>query len=137
MVKDIKLNNPILIDGKKRKSLKYDTEEITVEHFAKAEGLKASSLQKQSGTMMVSPVAETDYSMHLYLGFMAIIAYDETHNQSDDEGSIDIEDLKRIKGHDIKKVMEIGRNFMLKSEDDMTEDEDNTSVSTPNTSEDA
>jgi uncharacterized protein (DUF2225 family) len=119
MVKEIKLRNNLLINGEKVNTLQYDTEEITVEHFAKAEGLKAQSLQKQSGTMMVSPVAETDYSMHLYLGFMAVIALAEQQ-----EKSIDINDLKRIKGHDLKKIMEVGRNFMLNSEEDTTEEED-------------
>ena len=131
MVKEIKLHNKLIINGTCVDKLKYDTEEITVEHFAKAEGLKAQSLQKQSGTMMVSPVAETDYSMHLYLGFMAVIALAEQQ-----EESIDINDLKRIKGHDLKKIMEVGRNFMLNSEEDSTEEE-NTEELTEDTSENA
>lgn len=131
MIKEIKLHNKLLINGEKVDTLQYDTEEITVEHFAKAEGLKAQSLQKQSGTMMVSPVAETDYSMHLYLGFMAVIALAEQQ-----EKSIDINDLKRIKGHDLKKIMEVGRNFMLNSEEDMTEEE-NTEELTESISENA
>ncbi|MCH5315722.1 MAG: early nodulin 20 (N-20) [Eubacterium sp.] len=129
MIKEIKLHNKLLVNGETVDTLEYDTEEITVEHFAKAEGLKAQSLQKQSGTMMVSPVAETDYSMHLYLGFMAVIALAEQQKKS-----IDINDLKRIKGHDLKKIMEVGRNFMLNSEEDTTEEED-TEESTENTSE--
>lgn len=129
MSNKIKLHNPILVNGQKVNELEYDTEKITVEHFTKAEGLKASSLQKQSGSMLVSPVAETDYSMHLYLGFMAIIAVSE-----EGDNTIDVSDLKRIKGHDLKRVMEIGRNFMLKSEEDTTEEED-ISNSTQNTSE--
>ncbi len=128
MIKEIKLRNKLLVNGKTVEKLNYDTEEITVEHFAKAEGLKAQSLQKQSGTMMVSPVAETDYSMHLYLGFMAIIACDD---------SIDINDLKRIKGHDLKKVMEIGRNFMLNSEEDTTDKEESIDELTEDISENA
>lgn len=131
MIKEIKLRNKLLINGVKVNILQYDTEEITVEHFAKAEGLKAQSLQKQSGTMMVSPVAETDYSMQLYLGFMAVIALAEQQ-----EKSIDINDLKRIKGHDLKKIMEVGRNFMLNSEEDMTEEE-NTEELTESISENA
>jgi len=131
MVKEIKLHNKLVINGACVDTLKYDTEEITVEHFAKAEGLKAQSLQKQSGTMMTSPVAETDYSMHLYLGFMAVIALAEQQGES-----IDINDLKRIKGHDLKKIMEVGRNFMLNSEEDSTEEED-TEELTEDTSESA
>lgn len=131
MVKEIQLHNKLLINGDIVNTLQYDTEEITVEHFAKAEGLKAQSLQKQSGTMMVSPVAETDYSMHLYLGFMAVIALAEQQGKS-----IDINDLKRIKGHDLKKIMEVGRNFMLNSEEDMTEEE-NTEELTESISENA
>lgn len=131
MIKEIQLHNKLLINGDIFDTLQYDTEEITVEHFAKAEGLKAQSLQKQSGTMMVSPVAETDYSMHLYLGFMAVIALAEQQGKS-----IDINDLKRIKGHDLKKIMEVGRNFMLNSEEDMTEEE-NTEELTESISENA
>lgn len=132
MSETLKLKNAILINGNKVNELEYDTEEITVEHFTRAEGLKGSSLQKQSGTMMASAVAETDYSMHMYLGFMAIIAVSEKG-----DNVIDVQDLMRIKGHDITAIMHIGRNFMLKSEEDMTEEEDSTSESTQNTSEDA
>lgn len=132
MRKTLELKNAILIDGKKVKKLDYDTEEITIDHFTRAEGLKGSSLQKQSGTMMASPVAETDYSMHLYLGFMAIIAVSE---QGDN--SVDVQDLMRIKGYDLTAIMHIGRNFMLQSAEDTTDDEDNTSTSTQNISEDA
>lgn len=121
MVKTIKLKNSLLVNGKAINELQYDTEEITVEHFAKAEGMKAQALQKQSGTMMVSPVAETDYSMHIYLGYMAVIALADKNGES-----IDVNDLKRIKGHDLKKIMEVGRNFMLKSEEDSTEEESST-----------
>ncbi len=131
MVKTIKLHNKLLINGTAVSELNYDTDEITVEHFAKAEGMKAQSLQKQSGTMLVSPVAETDYSMHLYLGFMAIIALAEKEQKS-----IDINDLKRVKGHDLKKIMEVGRNFMLGSEEAATE-KDDTTKSQENTSENA
>lgn len=131
MVKTIKLHNKLLINGTAVSELNYDTDEITVEHFAKAEGMKAQSLQKQSGTMLVSPVAETDYSMHLYLGFMAIIALAEKEQKS-----IDINDLKRVKGHDLKKIMEVGRNFMLGSEEAATE-KDDTTKSQESTSENA
>lgn len=131
MVKTIKLHNKLLINGTAVSKLNYDTDEITVEHFTKAEGMKAQSLQKQSGTMLVSPVAETDYSMHLYLGFMAIIALAEKEQKS-----IDINDLKRVKGHDLKKIMEVGRNFMLGSEEAATE-KDDTTKSQENTSENA
>ncbi|MFR7829184.1 MAG: hypothetical protein ACLU23_05300 [Eubacterium sp.] len=131
MVKTIKLHNKLLINGTAVSELNYDTDEITVEHFAKAEGMKAQSLQKQSGTMLVSPVAETDYSMHLYLGFMAIIALAEKEQKS-----IDINDLKRVKGHDLKKIMEVGRNFMLGSEEVATE-KDDTTKSQESTSENA
>lgn len=131
MVKTIKLHNKLLINGTAVSELNYDTDEITVEHFAKAEGMKAQSLQKQSGTMLVSPVAETDYSMHLYLGFMAIIALAEKEQKS-----IDINDLKRVKGHDLKKIMEVGRNFMLSSEEVATE-KDDTTKSQESTSENA
>ena len=47
-----------------------------------------------------------DLSLHLYLGFAAIVAVNPSY---------DFSDLERIKGRDVVEVMTIGRNFMLAS----------------------
>ena len=55
----------------------------------------------------ISPAAEFDFGLHLYLGFAAIVAANPEY---------DFSDVERIKGADIVKVMGIGRNFMFASE---------------------
>ena len=55
----------------------------------------------------ISPAAEFDFGLHLYLGFAAIIAANPSY---------DFSDVERIKGHDVVEVMAIGRNFILASE---------------------
>lgn len=83
------LSNPITINGKKVKTLTYDTGAITVGMFAEAEALKLRA-------------TELDYSMHLYLAMMAITAVNS---------DIDIADLERISGPDVMELVRIGRNF--------------------------
>ena len=105
------LKNPIEINGKKVTELKYDTEAITAQQFAQADAKKMLASGTKSGNL--SGAAELDFSFHLYLGFAAIIAVDV---------SIDFSDLERLRGADIKEVMKIGRNFMLGSEENSTDD---------------
>ena len=78
------LSNPITINGKKVKTLTYDTGAITVGMFAEAEALKLRA------------------TMHLYLAMMAITAVNS---------DIDIADLERISGPDVMELVRIGRNF--------------------------
>lgn len=132
MPETLKLKNPILIEGIKTKELLFDTEAITAALFCKAEGMKAKELQKNSDTMMAAPVAETDYSMHLYLGFVAIQAAEEEAGKR----VVTVDDLNRVRGTDVNAIMRIGRNFMLKSEED-EEDEEEISDSPQNKSENA
>ncbi|MEE3480291.1 MAG: hypothetical protein VZQ81_09790, partial [Succiniclasticum sp.] len=72
---------------------------------------------KNKGISGVSPALNS--SLHLYLGYEAIIA---------ENPDIDITDLERIKGHDIMKVVAIGRNFTQASveEEEATETPDST-----------
>lgn len=99
----LKLNHPIQVGtqegAKELTELTYDPEEITPQMFARADAKKG----KAGGTSGVS-MAEVDYGMHLYLGFMAILAVNP---------QLDLNDLERIKGSDLVVVMHIGRNFML------------------------
>ncbi len=50
--------------------------------------------------------AETDYGLHLYLGFMSIIAVNPSY---------DIKDLGADQGFDVMNIMRIGRNFIIRS----------------------
>jgi hypothetical protein len=102
----IKLANPITVNGKQVAELQYNTEEITGAMFCEAD----SKRRFAAGTKNVSiaPAAEFDYGLHLYLGFAACVAA---------APEIDFSDLERIHGVDIVNVMEVGRNFIMKSED--------------------
>ena len=97
----IKLANPIKIDGKQVKELTYATNEITAAMFVEADTHKMSAGGTQR-TGNVSGAAEIDYGLHLYLGFMAIIAVNP---------QIDVSDLERIHGSDVVDIMRLGRGF--------------------------
>lgn len=110
-MKDIlKLKNPILINGVETTEVTYDTNEIDGILFATAESKRkaAAGLKNTS----ITPAAEFDFGLHLYLGFAAIIAVNK---------HIDFSDVERIKGHDVVEVMAIGRNFMLGSDKEQPE----------------
>ena len=103
----IKLAKPILIDGRDITELKYDTDAITPELFSEAEGIK-NKATKQITKGSYAGAMELDYSFHLYLGVAAIVAVNPGY---------EFEDVLRIKGHDIRKVIGIGRSFMTESDD--------------------
>ena len=102
MSKTLVLTNPITIDGKQVKELTYDPMKITVDNFLDAAALAASS--ERSTRVSVKALAN-DWSMHLYLGFFAIIA---------ENPSIDVADLKRMSGYDVLAVADIGWLFTLR-----------------------
>lgn len=117
----LKLKNPIKIDGKDVAELTYDANEIDGILFATAEAKRKSAAGMKN--VSITPAAEFDYGLHLYLGFAAIIAVNRT---------IDFSDLERIKGRDVVEVMNVGRNFMLKSEQDaQANDSDEPTGTTP------
>lgn len=95
------LKNAIEINGKTVTELTYDANEITGALFASAEAKKSAS---QGNSFSITPTAEFDFALHLYLGYAAIIAVNH---------EIDWSDLERLKGSDITAVMKIGRNFMF------------------------
>lgn len=106
MIGTLKLRNPILVNGENISVLEYNTENITSAHFCEADARKRTACGAKN--VSVTPAAELDYGLHLYLGFAAIIAA---------KPSIDFSDLERIHGADVVDMMKIGRNFILKSED--------------------
>ena len=114
MINTLVLDNPIMINGEKVSELTYDANEITALLFAEADARRmlATSSRIGGGKVGVSGSAELDYTLHLYLGMMAVIAVNP---------QIDATDLERVKGDDARQLMGIGRNFMLgKSEEPST-----------------
>lgn len=103
MMNTLHLTNPIMIDGKEVKELTYDADEITSMQFIEAEGRALEYM----GQGRVGAI-EMDAGHQLYLGMFAIIAVNP---------NIDIRDLERIKGADLIKLMRIGRNFTISSEE--------------------
>ena len=117
----ITLINPILINGKSVTELTYDTNEITPAGFAEAEYRKNKS-NGSKGTN-ISAAVEVDFSLHLFLGFAAILAVNPEY---------DFNDLERIKGPDVMEVLKIGRNFIIASVRKSTDDEsESASETTP------
>ena len=95
------LENPVKINGQEVTELTYDAEEITALQFSEACGRSAAVDKTKSVTFKLR---ENDYALHLYLGFMAVIAVNP---------SIDITDLERVKGQDILHFANIGMLFTL------------------------
>lgn len=107
MLKTLTLRKPILYKNQEVFELTYDVDEITVAGFCAADARKT----RQAGPdekMNISPTSEIDYTFHVYLGFAAIMAVNPQY---------DVKDLEKIKGEDIKRVMQIGRSFFIRSED--------------------
>ena len=118
----IRLSRPILIDGKNVTEMTYDLDEITPALFAEAEAMKnkeAGSSRFQGGA---AGTMELDYSFHLYLGAAAVMAANAGWT---------FEDVLRVKGQDIYKLMGIGRSFMMPSEDSQEDSSEEPSEITP------
>lgn len=123
-MKTLKLKNPIMINGEKVAEMTYDANEIDGILFATAESKRKAAAGLKNTT--ITPAAEFDFGLHLYLGFAAIVAVNPSY---------DFSDVERIKGRDVVEVMAIGRNFMLASdqaqqENDSDEPTETTPVST-------
>ena len=103
-MQSIRLQNPILVDGVRLRELTYDTEAITAEQFIEAEAYSANISQTRQRAY--NKVAELDSGFHLALGMMAVGAANET---------LGIDDVARVKGIDLVRLMEVGRNFMMTS----------------------
>ena len=116
----IKLKNPIMVAGSEVIELAYDFDKVTPDMFMEADmtaANKAAVINKPTFA-----AAEVDSSFHLQLGIQAIIAANPTW---------DANDVSRIHGSDIFKVMFLGRNFMtaVAEEDDEAESDDATEAS--------
>lgn len=103
MRESIYLLKAIEINGKQYQNLSYDWDEITPGMFNKASALATSSMRSGNANMNIM---ELDSALHMYLGMMAIIAVNP---------EIDVQDLERVKGMDVVKIVRIGRNFISRS----------------------
>jgi len=116
MQETIVLRKPVLIDGEQVRELTYDIEAISSDQFIEAEILSASAATRLH--KISTKVVELDAGFHYYLGVMAILAVNPAYA---------VQDIERIKGPDVLKVMRVGRNFMtIDAEED--EDEDFASI---------
>ena len=106
----LKLKNSIMIDDKEVTEVTYDSNEIDGVLFATAESKRKAAAGMKNTS--ITPAAEFDFGLHLYLGFAAIVAVNPEY---------DFSDVERIKGHDVVAVMGIGRNFMLASDQEQQE----------------
>lgn len=114
MKETLKLKKPLLINGKEVTELTYDADEITISEYKEA--------SKRAMSFDVS-LAESDYYLHLQIGFAAILAVNH---------DIDIADLERISGMDLYKVSIIGRNFITEALGDFAQEtSDEQSETTP------
>ena len=118
-MKTLKLKNAIKINGVEVKEVTYDANEIDGILFATAEAKRKAAAGMKNTT--ITPAAEFDFSLHLYLGFAAIVAVNPSY---------DFSDVERIKGADVVGVMAIGRNFMLKSEQEQPENDSDEHIET-------
>lgn len=117
----LKLRNPIMINGEKIAQVTYDSNEIDGILFATAESKRKAAAGMKNTS--ITPAAEFDFGLHLYLGFAAIVAVNPSY---------DFSDVERIKGRDVVEVMAIGRNFMLASDQAQPEsDSDEHTATTP------
>lgn len=120
-MKTLKLRNPIMINGEKVAEVAYDTNEIDGILFATAESKRKAAAGMKNTS--ITPAAEFDFGLHLYLGFASIVAVNPSY---------DFSDVERIKGRDVVDVMAIGRNFMLASDQAQQEsDSDEPTETTP------
>ena len=117
----LKLKNPIMINGETITEVTHDSNEIDGILFATAESKRKAAAGLKNTT--ITPAAEFDFGLHLYLGFAAIIAVNPSY---------DFSDVERMKGRDLREVMSIGRNFMLASDEEPQEnDSDEPTETTP------
>ena len=120
MKNTLKLKNPIMVNNAQVAEVAYDADEITALLFAEAEARRKTAAGSKN--VVITPAAEFDFGLHLYLGFAAILAVNP---------ALDFSDVERIHGADLVKVMQIGRDFLLKSDGSAENNSDEQSETTP------
>lgn len=100
----IVLSKPVLINGVEVKEMTYDTDEIDGALYVQAENAKMKASGSKGGNL--AGAVELDYSLHLYIGFAAVIAVNPAYT---------FEDMERIKGRSLREFSKIGRGFFIGS----------------------
>lgn len=116
----ITLSKPVLINGVEVKEMTYDTDEISGALYAQAESAKMKASCSKGGNL--AGAVELDYSLHLYIGFAAVIAVNPAYT---------FEDMERIKGRSLREFTRIGRGFFIASGDSEADSSDEQSETTP------
>ena len=116
----ITLSKPVLINGVEVKEMTYDTDEISGALYAQAESAKMKASGSKGGNL--AGAVELDYSLHLYIGFAAVIAVNPAYT---------FEDMERIKGRSLREFARIGRGFFIASADSEADSSDEQSETTP------
>ena len=98
----LKLKHPININGKNVTELAFDFDALTGRDFA----LAAARAGTTGGDVRFM---ELDYGCQLYIAFYAAVRASN--------GLYSIEDMERIKGSDVKAVLNLGRAFLMPLED--------------------
>ena len=106
MKKIINLKNPILINNKMVSEISVDPEEITTALYAEADYRRRIASGAKNAAFV--PLYELDFGLYPYIGFAAAIAINTEYS---------FEDLERIHGSDVIAFTEVGRTFLLQSED--------------------
>lgn len=101
-VKEIVLQTPLKVNGKELKTLSYDTNEMTLDAYGKAEALR-TKITKGSSVQM----PYYDSVLHACIGIQAIIAV---------MPEVSEEDLLRLKGFDVAQLGGIGMRFFSRQE---------------------
>lgn len=116
----ITLSKPVLINGVEVKEMTYDTDEISGALYAQAENAKMKASGSKGGNL--AGAVELDYSLHLYIGFAAVIAVNPAYT---------FEDMERIKGKSLREFSRIGRGFFIVSGNSEADSSDEQSETTP------
>lgn len=107
----IELKKPILFNGKSVKSLAYDTDEISVALWQRADTRRVTANPGQITS--VDPML--DYTFQLNIGLAAIIAVNPDY---------DFDDFDELKGPDIMAVQRVGVNFTRGTSEDVPGESD-------------
>ena len=116
----ITLKKPVLINGVQVAEMNYDTDEIDGSLYAQAETRKMKASGSKGGNL--AGAVELDYSLHLYIGFAAVIAVNPSYT---------FEDMERIKGKTLGEFSKIGRGFFIGSGSSEGDNSDEQSETTP------
>lgn len=116
MKETLKLKNPVYIDGKEVYSLDYDPDEITLELFDETAKKFGAATQPK----------EFNDQMHLGLFWASVMALDER---------VSFDEMNNVKGmYDLTNMINIGRDFIIGSDESAEKDSDPASGTIPKTS---